>query len=92
MGIQLSERDCDRVAAGRVPRFPRNVRIRGRYRYTRLRWRVLMTVIDFVGTAIFWAARRVRQLAGQILGRPRSSHLSCATAETQDDPRVILVV
>jgi len=31
----------------------------GRYRYVRLRWRILFAVIDAVGTALFTAARRL---------------------------------
>jgi len=34
----------------------------GRYRYVRLRWRVLFALVDLIGGAVFAAARRLRRL------------------------------
>ena len=70
---------------------PSTIRIRrrplGRYRYVRLRWRVLFTVIDFVGTMVFGAARAARTVVQRIVV-PRSKRLSRPDA----DPRTILLV
>jgi len=55
----------------------------GRYRYVRLRWRVLFGAIDSVGTALFRAARGLRRyLLGPTPPAP----------DPPDDPRVILLV
>jgi lipopolysaccharide heptosyltransferase II len=55
----------------------------GRYRYVRLRWRVLFAVIDFLGAAVFGIGRAVRRrVAGR---RPDPS-------KELGDPKVILLV
>lgn len=54
-----------------------------RYRYVRLRWRVAFAVIDFLGTAVFAAARAVWRLA---------AGGTTAGPNEQRDPKVILIV
>ena len=55
----------------------------GRYRYVRLRWRLLFAVIDFVGAAVFGAMRAVgRGLTGR----------SPAGRRDTGDPKTILLV
>ncbi len=49
----------------------------GRYRYVRLRWRVLFAIIDFLGERIFGIARVIRRFA---------------TAKNVAEPRVVLLV
>ena len=74
--------------SSRLRTFPNNSarRLRkrplGRYRYVRLRWRVLFTLVDFVGYSIRRFASRIRRLAC----------LPAAEPETPEDPRVILLV
>jgi len=77
---QFSRSENGTVPLGRPP-LPRPL---GRYRYVRLRWRVLFTLIDTLGYAAAGLAARIRRL----LGRRRRA---AATAEN-DDPRVILLV
>jgi len=55
-------------------------RPRGRYRYVRLRWRVLFAVIDFAGHWVFRPARLIRR------------GLFRRHAAPQGDPRTILLV
>lgn len=49
----------------------------GRYRYVRLRWRVLFAIVDFLGEAFFGMARAIRRLS---------------PAKKVDQPRVVLLV
>ncbi len=49
----------------------------GRYRYVRLRWRVLFAIIDFLGETLFGIVRAIRR---------------SATAKKVDQPRVVLLV
>jgi len=70
---------------------PSTIRIRrqppGRYRYVRLRWRVLFGLIDLVGAMVFGAARAARNVVRRIVpGRFRQS------GRRDDDPRTILLV
>ncbi len=54
----------------------------GRYRYTRLRWRILFSVIDFVGRILFDGSRALRRWL-----------VTCdETTNDSTDPRVILLV
>ena len=55
----------------------------GRYRYVRLRWRVLFAMIDFLGTALFGGARTLRRC----LRGPAPNRL-----DPPRDPKVILLV
>ncbi|MBN1587897.1 MAG: glycosyltransferase family 9 protein [Pirellulales bacterium] len=75
MKTQATDDRVDAETAARLRRRPL-----GRYRYVRLRWRVLFAVIDFVGTVVFRLGRWLRRWGG-----PRE------TAAT-GDPRVILIV
>ena len=52
-----------------VPRSRSRLRRRplGRYRYVRLRWRVLFTLVDFAGGLVFAIGRRLRLLARRSL-------------------------
>jgi len=55
----------------------------GRYRYVRLRWRILFAVIDFVGTGLFAAARAMRRLvAGRVV----------ISSNEHEDPKFILLI
>jgi lipopolysaccharide heptosyltransferase II len=44
-------------------------RFLARYRYVRLRWRLLAAVIDVTGYALFWAAQRVARCVSWLGGR-----------------------
>ena len=70
-------------------RFKNRLRRRplGRYRYVRLRWRVLFTLIDFVGELAFGVVRTLRALLVRAIpGRPP------APAKRLDEPRTILLI
>jgi len=59
----------------------------GRYRYVRLRWRVVFSVVDLLGSVALFAARAVKALfARAVMGR------SGALGENVHDPRTILVI
>ncbi len=59
----------------------------GRYRYVRLRWRLLFALIDCAGTLAFSVARMLRALAVRVIaGRAR------VPAEPAESPRTILLV
>jgi len=60
----------------------------GRYRYTRLRWRVLFTLVDFLGTWIFRGLRAIQSAVNRIVWG------TCVFTQPapDEDPRVILLV
>ena len=59
----------------------------GRYRYVRLRWRILFAGVDLFGSVAFSAARAMRMLILRaVAGRSR------ALGRQPDDPRTILVI
>ena len=60
----------------------------GRYRYVRLRWRVLFAGIDCLGTVAFAVARAVRAFVGRLAAGPPESPADVCN----NDPRTILVV
>jgi len=60
----------------------------GRYRYVRLRWRVLFAGIDFLGTIAFAAARAVRAFVARLAGGPPEPPADVC----YNDPRTILLV
>ncbi len=59
----------------------------GRYRYVRLRWRVLFAVVDFVGALAFGSLRRLRALVARVASGRRPE-----VSEHPKDPRTILLV
>ena len=71
----------DPVESSRVQSLRR--RPLGRYRYVRLRWRVLFAVIDFVGAAVFGAVQTVQK---SLLRR------TTIPPGQEDDPKLILLV
>ena len=81
----LTGRCFDVFRGRRIERLRR--RPLGRYRYVRLRWRVLFAVIDFVGAILFGAARAARSLAERLVGRRAAS-----PAGVVDNPRTILLI
>lgn len=60
----------------------------GRYRYTRLRWRVLFTLVDFLGTVAFRGLRAIQWAINRIA---RGAH-AFPQAASEEEPRVILLV
>lgn len=70
-------------AAGRRCRQRLQRRPLGRYRYVRLRWRVLFALVDLLG-AVLW--RIARALRGRTAGR------GPAAAQRADHPNVVLLV
>ena len=62
-------------------------RVPGRYRYVRMRWRVLFALVDMLGGLAFAAARFVRCLLSPILPGTRSSQ-----SALEQIPRRILMV